>query len=60
MYLSGNLQKNRLHNGVWAWAMSHTKYVQQVLNNYKAHVKVKFNGRFRMHKEAEKLIFYVE
>ena len=31
MYLSVNWHKTRLHNGVWAWAMSPIKYVHEAV-----------------------------
>ena len=33
MYLGAKLQKTRLHNGVWAWAMSPTNFVLEAVRN---------------------------
>ena len=53
MYLGAKFCKNRLHNGVWANAMSPMKYVQQTVRNSKAHLVENFSDRFRLPKKPE-------
>ena len=53
LYLGTMLQKIRLHNGVWSCASSLTKYVHQTVSYFKACVRKKFNGRFRMPMKAK-------
>ena len=40
IYVGAKLCKSRLHNGVWAWAMSSTKYVQEAVRNCRVHLLV--------------------
>ena len=53
MYLGTNLCKTRLHNGIWAWAMSPVKHVQEAVRDCTAHLAANFGGRFRLPKKAE-------
>ena len=53
MYLDTKVQKTRLHNGVWAYAKSLTKYVHEVIRNCKAHLCANNKSRYRLPKRAE-------
>ena len=54
MYLGLKLCKTRLHNGVWAWAMSPIKYVQGAVRNFAVHLLFSYGGKYRMPKNVEK------
>ena len=53
IYLSTKLHKTRLHNEVWAWAMSPAKYVCWVVKNDKAHLVKNFSDRYRLPKRSD-------
>ena len=44
MYLCIKLCKTRLYNGVWAWAMSPTKYVGDEVRNCAVHLLSNYGG----------------
>ena len=56
MYLGAQLHKTRLYNGVWAWAMSPVKYVQEAVRNCTAHLVAIYGGLFRLPKRAKNLL----
>ena len=45
MYLGDNLHETRLHNGVWAWAMSPKKNVQEAVRIWAVHLLLYFRNR---------------
>ena len=53
MHLGVKLCETRLHNGVWAWAMSPSKCVQEAVRNCTAHLLSKYGGKYRLPKKAE-------
>ena len=53
MYLGMTLRKTRLHNEVWAWAMSPVKYVWEASRNFAVHLAANYGCRFRLPKKAE-------
>ena len=53
MYQSAKLCKTRLHDGLWAWAMSPNEYVHQVVRNCAVFLAANYGGRFRLPKKAE-------
>ena len=53
MYLGEKLHKIRLHNGIWAWAISFIKYVHETVRNYAVHLAANYGGRFWLPKKAE-------
>ena len=53
MYLGAKLCKARLHHGVWTWAMSPIKYVQEAVRNCTVHLSFNYGGKYRMPKKAE-------
>ena len=53
MYLDARLGKTRLHNGVWAWAMSPNKYVCDAVKNSAVHLLTKYGGKYKMPKKVE-------
>ena len=55
MYLGVKLHKTRLHNGVWAWAMSPIKYVKEAVRNCAAHLSSNYGSKYRMPKKMENL-----
>ena len=55
MYLGAKLCKTRLYSGVWAWAMSPVKYVQEAVINCAVHLAANYGGRFKLPKKAKNL-----
>ena len=53
MYLGAKLQKTRLHNGVWAWAMCPIKFVCDAVRNCTVHLAANYGRKYRMTKKAE-------
>jgi len=53
IYLGAKLRQTQLPNGVWAWALSPSKYVNQAVRNCETHLKEHFDGRFTLPKRAE-------
>ena len=45
--------QDQLHNGVWAWAMSPVKYVQEEVRNCTFHLATNYGGRFELPEKAE-------
>ena len=45
IYLGGKLRKVQLNNGVWAWGMSPSKYVQDAVRNSEEYLGRNFGGR---------------
>ena len=43
IYLGAKLRKVNLNNGVWAWSLSPSKYVQEAVKNTEKHVRDKGN-----------------
>ena len=50
IYLGTKLKQVKLDNGVWAWAMSPSKYVQQAVANCWTHLKANYGGRYVLKK----------
>ena len=50
MHLGVKLHKTMLHNGVWTWAMSPTKYVCEAVRNCAVHLSTNYGGKYRMSK----------
>jgi len=44
-YLGAKLKQTRLPNGVWAWGLSHSKYVAQAAKNCQMHLTHKLDGK---------------
>ena len=53
IYLGAKLHKTKLHIGVWAWAISPTKYVHGTVRNCTVHLSSNYGGKYRMPKKAE-------
>ena len=53
IYLGAKLRQTRLPNGVTAWALSPSKYVNQAVRNCETHLKDHFDGRFTLPKRAD-------
>ena len=53
MCLVVKLCKARLHHGVWAWAMSHIKYVWEKVRSCATHLVTNYNIWFKLPKKAE-------
>ena len=53
IYLGAKLCKTRLHNRVWAWAMSPTKYIREEVRNCTVHLSSNYGGKYRLPKKAE-------
>ena len=52
VYLGGKLRKIRLPNGVFTWANSSSKYVQEIVANVEKHISQNLGGR-KLNKQAE-------
>ena len=52
VYLGGKLRKIRIPNGVFAWANSSSKYVQEIVANVEKHIGQNLGGR-KLNKQAE-------
>ena len=53
MYLGAKLGKTRLQNGVWAWAKSLIKYVQEAARNCTVYLLSTYGDKYRVPKKAE-------
>ena len=53
IYLGAKLRQTRLSNGVTAWALSPSKYVNQAVRNCETHLKDHYDGRYSLPKWAE-------
>ena len=53
IYLGTKLKQLKLDNGLWAWGMSPSKYVQQAVANCEQHLKANFGGRYHLTQRAE-------
>ena len=53
MYLGTKLCKTRLHNVIWAQAMSPSKYVHEAVRNGIVTLSSNYGGKYRMPKKAE-------
>ena len=49
------LKQTRLENGVWAWALSPSKYVNQAIKNCENHLSENYGGKYTLPKKAENL-----
>ena len=48
IYLGAKVWLDQLTNGVFAWGLSPSKYVQQAVLNCKKHLRHHWNGRYRL------------
>ena len=55
IYLGYKLKKTRLANGVEAWGMSISKYVNQAVKNCASHLTKKFAKKYRIPARADNL-----
>ena len=53
IYLGAKIRKMRMHNGVWAWAISPTKYVHQSVKNVEKYLEENLGGRYKLPAKAE-------
>jgi hypothetical protein len=53
IYLGAKLRQTQLRNGIWAWALSPFKYVNQAVRNCERHIKDHYDGRFSLPKRAD-------
>jgi hypothetical protein len=53
IYLGAKLAKTRLANGVFAWALSPSRYVNQAVKNCASHLSEKFDGKYRLPKRSD-------
>ena len=51
IYLGAKLRKVQLDNGVWAWSMSPSKYVQESVRNVEEYLAANYGGR-KLNKRA--------
>jgi hypothetical protein len=52
IYLGARLAKTKLTNGVLAWGLSPSRYVNQAVKNCASHLSKKFDGKYRLPKRA--------
>ena len=48
IYLGAKLRETQLPNGVWAWGLSPSKYVNQAVQNCQTHLNKKLGGMFKI------------
>jgi hypothetical protein len=53
IYLGAKLAKTRLTNGVLAWALSPSRYVNQAVKNCSSHLSEKFDKKYCLPKRAD-------
>ena len=53
IYLGAKLKETQLPNGIWAWGLSPSKYVNQAVRNTETQLLEEFNGRFRLPLKAD-------
>jgi len=53
IYLGTKLRETQLPNGIWAWGMSPSKYVNQAVNNTESQLTEEFGGRFKLPTRAD-------
>ena len=53
MYLGAKLRWTQLPNGVWAWALCPSKYVNHAVKNCETHLKDNYDGRYSLPRKAE-------
>ena len=53
IYLGAKLKENRLPNGIWAWGLSPSKYVNQAVKNCQTHLTDKLNGHYSIPVKAK-------
>jgi hypothetical protein len=53
VYLGAKLRNVRLENGVYAWALSPSKYVSQAVANCVDHLDKNFDGKYKLPAKAE-------
>ena len=51
-YLGAKLKQTKLDNGVWAWSLSPSKYVQEAVRNCENHIAEHYKDKFEMYKIA--------
>ena len=55
MYLGTKLKHMQIHNGIWAWSMSPSKYVQEAVRICKENVAKHLSKGYKLPKRAENL-----
>ena len=53
IYLGTKLKETKLPNGIWAWGMSPSKYVQQAVKNCESQLIKDFDGRYTLPSKAD-------
>ena len=53
MYLGTKLKHMQLNNGIWAWSMSPSKYVQEAVGTFKEYVAKQLSKGCRLPKRAD-------
>ena len=48
MYLGAKLSKVQMSNGVWAWTISLSKYVEAAVRNFKQFLRNNFNNKYKL------------
>jgi hypothetical protein len=52
MYLGAKLKLTPMSNGVYAWGMSHAKYIKESVSNCEKHLKLNYDGRYALPTQA--------
>ena len=53
IYLGAKLKETRLPNGIYAWGLSPSKYVNQAVKNCQTHLTQKLNDKYKIPTRAE-------
>ena len=53
IYLGTKLKQTRLDNGIWAWVLSPSKYVNQAVKNCEDHLRENHGGKYTLPRKAE-------
>ena len=55
IYLGAKLRQTQLPNGVWAWALSPSIYVNQAVKNCETHLKDNYDGKYSLPRKGSAL-----
>jgi hypothetical protein len=52
MYLGAKLKLMQMSNGVYAWGISPSKYIEEAVSNCKRHLKSNYDGQYVLPTQA--------
>ena len=56
MYLGKNLKHKQLHNVIWAWSMSTSKYAQEAVRIYEVYTAKCLSKGYKLPRRSENLL----